>query len=146
MEQCHHGVCEGDPRLGGDVMPNHCRCCSGKFLENDVLGDCPGCPGCAEKEAEIATLTAEIESYRVRGWEKSRYPSLAEELRAERDDYKAHFEVCDANRQQVVAERDAALATIAALRVAAGAVCGFPSPKAWERLEEVLEKCSPQTK
>ena len=67
-------------------------------------------------------------------------------LTAERDDYKAHFEVCDANRQQVVAERDAALATIAALRVAAGAVCGFPSPKAWERLEEVLEKCSPQTK
>ena len=46
----------------------------------------------------------------------------------------------------LTAERDAALATIAELRVAAGAVCGFPSPKAWERLEEVLEKCSPQTK
>jgi len=28
-------------------------------------------------------------------------------LTAERDDYKAHFEVCDANRQQVVIERDA---------------------------------------
>jgi len=71
-----------------------------------------------EQEKQIATLTAEVESYRVRGWEKSRYPSLAEELRAERDDYKAHFEVCDSNRQQVVAERDAALATIAELREA----------------------------
>jgi len=29
-------------------MPNHCRCCSGKFLENDVLGDCPGCQECAD--------------------------------------------------------------------------------------------------
>jgi chromosome segregation ATPase len=28
-------------------------------------------------------------------------------LTAERDDYKAHFEVCDTNRQQVVIERDA---------------------------------------
>ena len=27
---------------------SHCRCCSGKFLENDVLGDCPGCQECAD--------------------------------------------------------------------------------------------------
>ena len=38
-------------------MPSHCRCCSGKFLKNDVLGDCPGCPECSEKDAEIARLT-----------------------------------------------------------------------------------------
>ena len=31
-------------------MPNHCRCCSGKFLENDVLGDCPGCQECADAD------------------------------------------------------------------------------------------------
>ena len=29
-------------------MPSHCRCCSGKFLDGDVLGDCPGCPECAD--------------------------------------------------------------------------------------------------
>jgi len=31
-------------------MTSHCRCCSGKFLEGDVLGDCPGCPECKELE------------------------------------------------------------------------------------------------
>jgi len=37
---------------------NHCLCCSGKFLENDVLGDCPGCPECADKDADLAALQA----------------------------------------------------------------------------------------
>jgi hypothetical protein len=38
------------------------------------------------------------------------------------------------------------LSTIEELRFAASAVCSFPSPKAWERLEEVLAQCSPKTK
>ena len=29
---------------------NHCRCCSGHFIEDDVLGDCTGCPECADAD------------------------------------------------------------------------------------------------
>jgi hypothetical protein len=37
-------------------MASHCRCCSGKFVENDVLGDCPGCPECAALTTERDAL------------------------------------------------------------------------------------------
>jgi len=105
-------------------MPNHCRCCSGKFLENDVLGDCPGCPecakeaewhkaimeeacdagerdehcecvpvlrkACAEKEAEIARLTAVVEE-------------LQEEIQIQTDDKYALVSQMSA----LITERDA---------------------------------------
>ena len=105
-------------------MPNHCRCCSGKFLENDVLGDCPGCQecadaaewhkaimeeacdagerdehcecvpvlrkACAEKEAEIARLTAVVEE-------------LQEEIQIQTDDKYALVSQMSA----LITERDA---------------------------------------
>jgi hypothetical protein len=40
-------------------MANHCRCCSGKFIENDVLGDCPGCPECADATEWHAAMMAQ---------------------------------------------------------------------------------------
>ena len=57
-------------------MPSHCRCCSGKFVENDVLGDCPGCPECAEKYAEIASLHAAtrkvVEALQIIVWKRKK--------------------------------------------------------------------------
>jgi len=47
-------------------MTSHCRCCSGKFAEGDVLGDCTGCPECATKDRQISILTASLDDLRER--------------------------------------------------------------------------------
>ena len=118
---------------------NHCRCCSGHFIEDDVLGDCPGCPecadadewhraimeeacdagerdehcecvpvlrkACAEKEAEIARLTAVVEE-------------LQEEIQIQTDDKYALVSQMSA----LITERDALQAAtrkvVEALRIA----------------------------
>jgi predicted nucleic acid-binding Zn-ribbon protein len=64
-----------------------------------------------EFERTIASLTDDVDrltgySERLNGL-RERLEDRNAALATERDDYKAHFEVCDANRQQVVIERDA---------------------------------------
>jgi hypothetical protein len=87
--------------------------------------------------SSITTLTAEVDrltgySERLNGLRERLEDSKAT-LTAERDDYKAHFEVCDTNRQQVVierdayrAERDAALSPTRGMPVRLRAVCTPP--------------------